>query len=61
MDSDNLLGICIYLVNQLKNKYIICDYFLINDFVSENIQLSSRSIFLGLIKGGVDYILDQIE
>lgn len=42
----------------MKNKYIICDYFLINDFVSENIQLSSRSIFLGLIKGGLDYILD---
>jgi hypothetical protein len=61
MDIDNLQGLIVYLIFQMKNPGIIADYFLISEFVSRNVQISSRSIFLNVLKGGVDYILKQIE
>ena len=45
----------------MKYSGIVSDYFLINDFVSKNVEISSRSIFLNVLKGGVDYLLDQYE
>jgi hypothetical protein len=44
----------------MKYPYLIADYFLINDFVSKNVELSSRSLFLGVLKGGIDYLLNLI-
>jgi len=61
MDIDNLQGVCIHIVYKMKYSGIIADYFLINDFVSKHVELSSRSIFLNVIKGSVDYLLDQYE
>ena len=40
---------------------IISDYFLVSDFVSQSVQLSSRAIFLNVLKGGIDFLLDSIE
>lgn len=61
IDIDNLQGICIYIVYAMKYAHIISEFFLINDFISKNVQLSSRSIFLNVIKGGIDYLLNNIE
>lgn len=60
MDIDNLQSLCIYIVYMMKYPYLIADYFLINDFVSKNVELSSRTIFLNVLKGGIDYLLDLI-
>ena len=40
---------------------IVSEFFLIQDFVSDNVNLSSRSIFLNVLKGGIDYLLNCIE
>mmetsp|Transcript_9427 Transcript_9427/g.14437 ORF Transcript_9427/g.14437 Transcript_9427/m.14437 type:complete len:92 (+) Transcript_9427:2207-2482(+) len=61
MDIDNLQGVCVYIVYKMKYSGIVSDYFLINDFISKNVELSSRSIFLNVLKGGVDYLLEQAE
>ena len=61
IDIDNLQGICIYLVFAMKYPYIISEFFIIQEFVSKHVSLSSRSIFLNVMKGGVDYLLNCIE
>lgn len=61
VDMDNLQSLCIYIVYSMKYSYLIADYFMINDFVSKNVELSSRNIFLGVLKGGIDYLLNSIQ
>ena len=61
IDIDNLQGICIYIVFKMKYPHIISEFFLIRDFISRNVELSSRSIFLNVLKGGIDYLLNNIE
>ena len=61
MDIDNLQSVSIYIVNQMRYPLLISEYFLINDFVSKNVGISARSIFLNCIKSAVDYILEQIQ
>lgn len=61
MDIDNLQGICIYLVESMKYPYLGIDYKIVTDFVSKNVGLSSRSIFLNVLKGGIDYLLQKAD
>jgi hypothetical protein len=61
MDIDNLQSVSIYIVSQMRYSLLISEYFLINDFVSKNVGISGRSIFLNCIKSAVDYILEQIQ
>jgi hypothetical protein len=61
VDMDNLQSLCIYILYSMKYSYLIADYFMINDFVSKNVELSSRNIFLGVLKGGIDYLLNSIQ
>ena len=61
IDIDNLQGICIYIVFKMKYPHIISEFFLIRDFISRNVELSSRSIFLNVLKGGIDFLLNNIE
>ena len=61
VDMDNLQSLCIYIVYSMKYSYLIADYFMISDFVSKNVELSSRNIFLGVLKGGIDYLLNSIQ
>ena len=61
VDMDNLQSLCIYIVYSMKYSYLLADYFMISDFVSKNVELSSRNIFLGVLKGGIDYLLNSIQ
>lgn len=61
MDIDNLQSVSIFIVNQMRYPLLISEYFLINDFVSKNVGISARSIFLNCIKSAVDFILEQIQ
>ena len=61
MDIDNLQGLIVYLVYQMGYTGLVSDFFLISDFVSKSMQISSRSIFLNVLKGGLDFILKTIE
>ena len=61
IDIDNLQGICIYIVFSMKQPLIVTEFFLVRDFLSKNVKLSSRSIFLNVLKGGIDYLLSCIE
>jgi len=61
IDIDNLQGICIYIVFAMRYPSVVTEYFLVRDFLSKNVELSSRSIFLNVLKGGIDYLLSWIE
>ena len=61
IDIDNLQGICIYIVFAMRYPNVVTEYFLVRDFLSKNVELSSRSIFLNVLKGGIDYLLSWIE
>jgi len=45
----------------MRYPNIVSEFFLIRDFVSKHVELSSRSIFLNVLKGGIDYLLGCIE
>lgn len=59
IDIDTLQTLCIYLVLQLDYAHFIADYQMIHDFVSENVKLSARFIYLNVLKGGTDYLLEM--
>lgn len=61
MDIDTLQSLCIYLVRSMGYAHLISDNFLICDFLSYSVKLSSRCIFLNVIKGAIDCILDKLE
>ena len=39
--------------------YVVCDYNLILDFTSSNILISSRCIYLNVLKGASEYLLEM--
>jgi hypothetical protein len=45
----------------MRYPSVVTEYFLVRDFLSKNVELSSRSIFLNVLKGGIDYLLSWIE
>jgi len=61
MDIDNLQGICVYMVYSMQYSNLISDFFLVNEFVSQKVQLTSRAMFFYVLKGGIDFLLDGIE
>ena len=59
MDIDSLQSLCIYLVHQMKYPELAADYYLVSDFLSYSMTLSSRCIFLNVIKGAVDCVIQN--
>lgn len=54
-------GICIYIVYTMGYSGILAEYNLIQDFVSRSVNLSSRSIFLNVLKSGIDFLVQCLE
>lgn len=62
IDIDNLQGITIYMVWALKQPSIFIDCLLTTQFLSKGTKLSTRNLFLSLLKNSIDYLLDiQID
>lgn len=59
IDIDTLQSLSVYLVLKLNYAHLISDYQMIHDFVSRNVKLSARFIYLNLLKGGTDYLLEM--
>jgi len=45
----------------MNYEHFIADYQLIHDFVSANVKLSGRFIYLNALKGGADFLLEIAE
>ena len=58
IDIDNLTSISIYILQEMGYPYVVCDYNLILDFTSSNILISSRCIYLNVLKGASEYLLE---
>ena len=58
IDIDNLQGITIYIVWALKNPSILIDCLLTTEFLSKATKLSTRTLFLQVLRSSIDYLLD---
>ena len=59
IDIDNLKGITIYLVWAIQNPTILVDCFLTTEFLSRGTKLSTRTLFLDVLKASIDFLLDM--
>lgn len=58
LDIDNLQGIVIYLVLQMRKTSLITECFLIDEFSSSTARNSRRFSFLNYVKAGIDFLLE---
>ena len=58
IDIDNLQGITIYIVWALKHPAILIDCLLTTEFLSKATKLSTRTLFLQVLRSSIDYLLD---
>lgn len=58
IDIDNLQGITIYIVWAIKNSSILVDCMITTEFLSKGTKLSTRSLFLELLKSSIEFLLD---
>ena len=58
IDIDNLQAITIFIIFQMKNPQMLVECFLISEFVSEGTKLSTRALFLNVVKASIDFLLE---
>ena len=58
IDMDNLQGITIYIVWALKDPTIVADLLITQEFLTKSTKLSTRSLFLEVLKSSIEYLLD---
>ena len=58
IDIDNLQGLVIYLVWQLKQPKLLIDCFLINEFASLTTINGRRMGFVNYVKASIDFLLE---
>lgn len=58
IDIDNLQGITIYIVWALKNPSILADCIITNEFLSKGMKLSTRTLFLEVLRNSIEYLLN---
>ena len=58
IDIDNLQGITIYIVSALKQPSILVDCLITSEFLSKGTKVSTRDLFLEMLKNSVEYLLD---
>lgn len=59
IDIDNLQAISIYIISQIKNPLILVECFIISEFVSQSTKLSTRALFLDVVKASIDFLLEM--
>ena len=57
IDSDSLQGILIYMLFQVQSASIISELELVELFLPESVQASSRSFYLCMLKQSIDFIV----
>ena len=58
IDIDNLQGLTIYIVWALKNPSILTDCLITSEFLSKGTKLSTRTLFLEMLKNSIEFLLD---
>jgi len=58
IDIDNLQGIAIYIVWALKQPSILIDCLITSEFLSKGTKLSTRTLFLNVLKNSIEFLLD---
>ena len=58
IDMDNLQGITIYIVWALKDPTILADLIITSEFLTKSTKLSTRSLFLEVLKSSIEYLLE---
>ena len=58
IDMDNLQGITIYIVWALKDPTIMADLLITQEFLTRSTKLSTRSLFLEVLKSSIEYLLE---
>ena len=58
IDIDNLQGITIYIVWAAKNPSILIDCLITSEFLSKGTKLSTRTLFLEVLRSSIDFLLD---
>ena len=58
IDIDNLQGITIFIVWAAKNPSILIDCLITSEFLSKGTKLSTRTLFLEVLKSSIDFLLD---
>ena len=58
IDIDNLQGITIYIVSAIKDPSILIDCLITAEFLSKGTKLSTRTLFLNVLKASIDFLLD---
>ena len=58
IDIDNLQGITIYIVWAAKTPSILIDCLITSEFLSKGTKLSTRTLFLEMLRSSIDFLLD---
>ena len=58
IDIDNLQGITIYIVWAAKMPSILTDCLITSEFLSKGTKLSTRTLFLEMLRSSIDFLLD---
>ena len=58
IDIDNLQGITIYIVWALKNPSLLIDCEITSEFLSKGSKMSTRTLFLEVLRSSINYLLD---
>jgi len=58
IDIDNLQGIAIYIVWALKQPSLLVDCLITSEFLSKGTKLSTRTLFLNVLKNSIEFLLD---
>lgn len=61
IESETLQSILIYIVSRLSYPQILTEIALIEEFTPEAVQLSSRCLYLVMIKAACEYLLEFKE
>ena len=59
IDIDNLQAISIYIISQIRNPLMLVECFIISEFVSQSTKLSTRALFLDVVKASIDFLLEM--
>lgn len=59
IDIDNLQGLCIYMIGQMKDPGLLIECFLISEFLTKSTKVSTRMLFLNVIMASLDFFLEM--
>lgn len=59
VDIDNLQGLCIYFMQRMAEATFLVDCFLITEFLGTTTKLTTKMLFLDVVKASIDFFLEM--